>query len=168
MNQAINMLEHVQEQMTHYSAGHLSPKVLEESVLRKMESLRESNKKIPEQLYNIRKRQIKPSEYVLHENEEEGQNSYLVLEGNFQVQKTVNGDKVPMFDLYPGDLLAFFPGIHKVRLGFDLCAQTKTAGSLVILDRELFLNLARANHILFNSLFESILLNLYLRLTMIT
>ena len=165
---AINMLENAQIKMIHYSVGHLLPGKFGEPVFRKMDFLRKANKKIPIQLYNLRERHIKTGEYIFHENEEEGQNSYMVLAGNFQIRKTVRGHTLPLLNLLHGDLLTFFTEIRKIRLGFDLCVQTKTEGSLVLLDRELFLNLARANHDLFNSLFESILLNLYVQYTILT
>ena len=120
--------------MIYYSVGHLLPGKFEESVFRKMNFLRKANKKIPIQLYNLRERHIKPGEYFFHENEEEGQDSYMVLAGNFQIRKTVRGHTLPLLNLLHEDLLTFFTEIRKIRLGFDLCAQTKREGSLVLLD----------------------------------
>ena len=167
ISKALNFLSNVHHRVVNYSIDHMLPRELEARIETKINSLRHLNMQIPEELYSMRRRPFRPKEYIFHETEDRDQNTYLIIDGSFQVRKKIRGHEVPVFNLSPGDLLAFFPGVKKLPRDLSLFTLTKQSGNLMVLDRELINNIARSNPHLLYSLFESILLNLYLRVRLL-
>lgn len=163
ISKAINFLSNVHHRVVSYSIDHIPPRELETRIEAKIISLRHLNLQIPEALYSMRKRPFRPKEYIFHETDDRDQNTYLIIDGSFQVRNKMRGHEVPVFNLFPGDILAFFPDVKKLPRDLSLFTLTKQSGNLMILDHELINNIARSNSHLLYSLFESILLNLYLR-----